>query len=313
MPADWPKGHYPLPRGGDLIGQNYTVEADAEETLLDLAREHNLGYEEIRRANPDLSVWMPGEGTEVVIPAQRLLPPVDREGIVINLAELRLYYYPALEEGESPRVETYPIGIGREGFDTPLGKTVTTMRIENPAWYPPESVRQEAAARGEEAPAVVPPGPDNPLGDYAILLGFDGYLIHGTNRPGGIGMRASRGCIRMFPEDIESLFTRVPEGTQVNIIDQPIKAGWHAGTPYVQAYQPLEVQANGMAQLLEALTLLGQSADGESMALDYQQLRGVVDDPDGQVVAIRPAPEPEPVVADAESEAGGIYEHLGGL
>ncbi|WP_342774457.1 L,D-transpeptidase [Halomonas nitroreducens] len=202
--------------------------------------------------------------------------------------------------------------MGRDGFDTPLGNTETTMRIENPAWYPPESVRQEAVARGEEAPAVVPPVPDNPLGDDAILLGFDGYLIHGTNRPDGIGMRASRGCIRMFPEDIESLFARVPGGTQVNIIDQPIKTGWHAGMPYVQAYQPLEVQENGMAQLLEALMLLGQSADGESMALDYQQLRGVLDVPDGQVIAIRPVPEPEPVVADTESETGSINEHLGG-
>ncbi|ATJ83334.1 L,D-transpeptidase family protein [Halomonas beimenensis] len=311
-PDDWPKGHYPLPERGDLIGEDYTVEAGAEETLLDLAREHNLGYKEIRRANPDLSVWMPGEGTEVVIPAQRLLPPVPREGIVINLAELRLYYYPEVEEGEAPRVETHPIGIGREGFDTPLGKTETTMRIENPAWYPPESVRQEAAARGEQAPAVVPPGPDNPLGDYAILLGFDGYLIHGTNRPDGIGMRASRGCIRMFPEDIESIFARVPVGTQVNIIDQPIKAGWHEGTPYVQAYQPLEVQENGMAHLLDTLTLLGQPVGGESMALDYQQLRGVLDAADGQAVAIRPAPEPQPVVAEAKSETGGIYEHLGG-
>ncbi|WP_163577032.1 L,D-transpeptidase family protein [Halomonas faecis] len=310
---DWPKGHFPLPEQGDVIGKDYTVEARADETLLDIGREHNVGYEEIRRANPDVSVWLPGEGTEVVIPAQRLLPPVPREGIVINVAELRLYYYPEVGEGETPRVETYPIGIGREGFDTPLGKTQTTMRIENPAWYPPESVRREAAERGEEAPRVVPPGPDNPLGNHAILLGFDGYLIHGTNQPDGIGMRASRGCIRMYPEDIASVFDRVPVGTQVHIIDQPIKAGWHEGTPYVQAYEPLETQENGMALLLEALTLLGQSAEGESMALDYEQLRGVVDAPDGQVVAIRPAPEPEPEaeLAEAESEAGGIYEHLG--
>ncbi|WP_089682548.1 L,D-transpeptidase family protein [Billgrantia gudaonensis] len=309
---DWPRGHYPLPEEGDLIGEDYTVEARADETLLDIARRHNVGYEEIRRANPEVSVWMPGEGTEVVIPAQRLLPPVPREGIVINVAELRLYYYPEVEEDEIPRVETYPIGIGREGFDTPLGKTETTMRIENPAWYPPESVREEAEARGEEAPRVVPPGPDNPLGDHAILLGFDGYLIHGTNRPDGIGMRASRGCIRMFPEDIESMFEQIPVGTQVNIIDQPIKAGWYEGTPYVQAYEPLAEQDEGMALLLEALTLLGQSAGGEAMAaLDYEQLRSVVDAPDGQVVAIRPAPEPEPEPEPQPQEPGGLYEYLG--
>ncbi|MGM0783348.1 MAG: L,D-transpeptidase family protein [Pseudomonadota bacterium] len=308
---DEPRGHYPLPEEGDLIGDDYTVAARADETLLDIARRHNVGYEEIRRANPEVSVWVPGEGTEVVIPAQRLLPPVPREGIVINVAELRLYYYPEVDEGETPRVETYPIGIGREGFDTPLGKTETTMRIENPAWYPPESVRREAEERGEEAPRVVPPGPDNPLGDHAILLGFDGYLIHGTNRPDGIGMRASRGCIRMFPEDIESMFERIPVGTQVHIIDQPIKAGWHEGTPYVQAYEPLESQEKGMNQLLEALTLLGQSAEGEAMSLDYEQLRNVVDAPDGQVVAIRPAPEPEPEPEPEPQEPSGLYEHLG--
>jgi len=179
-PDDWPKGHYLLPKRGDLIGQDYTVEAGAEETLLDLARAHNLGYEEIRRANPDLSVWMPGEGTEVVIPAQRLLPPVPREGIVINLAELRLYYYPEVEEGEAPRVETYPIGIGREGFDTPLGKTETTMRIENPAWYPPESVRQEAAARGEQGPAGAGQPPRRPR-DPARLR----RLSHPRHQPAG--------------------------------------------------------------------------------------------------------------------------------
>ncbi|WP_104202567.1 L,D-transpeptidase family protein [Billgrantia saliphila] len=289
--AEWPKGHYPLPEQGDVVGERYTVEASEEQTLLDIAREHNVGYEEIRRANPEVSVWMPGEGTEVVIPGRFILPPVERKGIVINVAELRLYYYPEVEEGETPRVETYPIGIGREGFDTPLGKTKTTMLLKDPAWYPPSSVRQEAAERGEEAPAVVPPGPDNPLGSHAIMLDIPGYLIHGTNKPDGIGMRASRGCIRMFPEDIESIFERVPVGMQVNLINQPIKAGWDGDMPYVQVYEALEEQEAGMAALMETLSLLERSDNERSVPLNYERLRELLENPNGEVVALKPAPE----------------------
>ncbi|MBA2779567.1 L,D-transpeptidase family protein [Halomonas kenyensis] len=300
--AEWPKGHYPLPEQGDVIGEDFVVTAKDEQTLLDIAREHNVGYEEIRRANPDVSVWLPGEGTEVVIPGRFILPPVAREGIVINVAELRLYYYPPVEEGETPRVETYPIGIGREGFDTPLGKTKTTMRLKDPAWYPPRSVREEAAERGETAPAVVPPGPDNPLGSHAILLDISGYLIHGTNQPDGIGMRASRGCIRMFPEDIESIFDRVPVGMQVNIINQPIKAGWDGDTPYVQVYEALGEQEAGMASLMETLAMLQRNDEESATPLNYEMLRELLENPSGEVVALTPAPEPEPEEAVEEEQ-----------
>ncbi|WP_420827857.1 L,D-transpeptidase family protein [Billgrantia antri] len=301
--TEWPKGHYPLPEQGDVVGEDYIVEAKAEETLLDIARDNNVGYQEIRRANPDVSVWMPGEGTEVMIPGRFILPPVDREGIVINVAELRLYYYPPAGEGETPRVETYPIGIGREGFDTPLGKTKTTMNLKDPAWYPPQSVRQEAAERGEEAPAVVPPGPDNPLGRHAIMLDIDGYLIHGTNKPDGIGMRASRGCIRMFPEDVASIFDRVPVGTQVHLINQPIKAGWDGNMPYVQVYEPLEEQEAGMAAFMETLAMLEGSDDEAGTPLNYELLRELLENPSGKVVALTPSPEPEPEEKSEEQES----------
>ncbi len=299
---EWPKGHYPLPERGDVIGKDYVVEARQDETLIDIARANNVGYEEIRRANPDVSVWMPGEGTEVLIPGRFILPPVERKGIVINVAELRLYYYPPTREGETPRVETYPIGIGREGFDTPLGITKTTMRLKDPAWYPPRSVREEAAARGETAPAVVPPGPDNPLGRHAILLDIPGYLIHGTNLPDGIGMRASRGCIRMFPEDIESIFDRVPVGMQVHLINQPIKAGWDGDTPYVQVYEALGEQETGMANLMETLAMLQRDDDEPATALNYEMLRELLENPSGEVIALTPAPEPEPEPEEEEPE-----------
>ncbi|TVP49040.1 MAG: hypothetical protein EA345_07720 [Halomonas sp.] len=284
---EWPKGHYPLPEEGNIVGENYTVTANADDTLVDIAREHNVGYDEIRFANPDVSIWVPGEGTEVLIPARHILPDEERTGLVINVAELRLYYYPEVAAGETPRVETYPIGIGRDGYNTPLGITKTTMRLQDPAWYPPRSIREEAAERGDPAPAVVPPGPDNPLGRHAILLDIPGYLIHGTNQPDGIGMRASRGCIRMYPEDIESIFGRIPDGTQVNIIEEPIKLGFdEQGTPNVQSFSPLSEQEDGMATLLELIALIEQNESASSRVVDYEQVRETLERANGLVVPL---------------------------
>lgn len=172
-----PDNHYPIPEKGDIIGQDYQVVATQEDTLVDIARAHNVGYEEILSANPAVSVWMPGEGTAVTIPRRHILPNEARTGIVINVAELRLYYYPEVKLGETPRVETYPIGIGREGYNTPLGITKTTIRLENPTWYPPRSMREEAAERGDPAPAVVPPCPDNPLGEHALFDPPDDQIV----------------------------------------------------------------------------------------------------------------------------------------
>ncbi|AJY51681.1 MULTISPECIES: L,D-transpeptidase family protein [Halomonadaceae] len=285
--SELPKGHFLLPEEGNMVGQVYTVTATEEDTLLDIARAHNVGYEEIRMANPDTSLWVPGEGTAVTIPGQYILPDEARSGIVINVAELRLYYYPEVAEGETPRVETYPIGIGRDAYNTPLGITETTMRLENPAWYPPESIRREAAERGDPAPAVVPPGADNPLGEYAILLDIPGYLIHGTNQPDGIGMRASRGCIRMHPEDIESVFWRVPVGTQVNIIDSPIKVGWGEGKEsYIQAFTATDEQAFGMETLLNVVGLIEQHDGGNTASINYEQVSEILERANGQIVPI---------------------------
>jgi L,D-transpeptidase ErfK/SrfK len=285
--SDLPKGHFPLPEESNMVGEVYTVTATNEDTLLDIAQAHNVGYEEIRMANPDTSLWVPGEGTEVTIPGQFILPDEERAGIVINVAELRLYYYPEVGDGETPRVETYPIGIGRDAYNTPLGITETTMRLENPAWYPPESIRREAAERGDPAPAVVPPGADNPLGRYAILLDIPGYLIHGTNQPDGIGMRASRGCIRMHPDDIESVFWRVPVGTQVNIIDSPIKVGWDASSKgYVQAFTATDENAYGMETLLNVVGLIEQHESDLPHSADYEQVREVLERANGQIVPL---------------------------
>ncbi len=291
-----PRGHFRLPEHGDIIGEYYTVTVeDPEETLIDIARRHNIGYEEIRMANPDVSLWVPGKGTEVVIPARYILPPAPREGVVVNLSELRLYYYPADNPGI---VETYPVSVGREEFATPVGITRTTVKVKDPAWAPPASMRREAAARGEPAPAIVPPGPDNPLGRHAILLAMPSYLIHGTNRPDGVGMRVSRGCIRMYPEDIESLYERLPSGTKVNLMDAPFKAGWAAdGTLFVQSHPQLEENVGNFEPLLNAIERVSELAEDQA-EVDYEQVKRAVEAPDGRFVALygpqAPAPEPEP-------------------
>ncbi len=208
----------------DVLGEVYQATSRYQDTLFDIARAHNIGYREIRLANPDVDVLLPGEGSPIVIPAEYILPQLTpRRGIVLNLAERRLYYF---GNGKGEPVRSYPVGIGREGWLTPTGDTVIKEKIRHPSWYPPPSIREEYAAMGIDLPDVVGPGSDNPLGKYALRLGKRRYLIHGTNRPDGVGMRVSHGCIRLRPESIAQLYQLVSIGTQVHIIDQPIKAGW---------------------------------------------------------------------------------------
>ena len=229
------------PDGNDVVGAVTTVTARHEDTLLDIARRHGLGYEDIVRANPDVDTWLPGEGTEVILPTRYVLPPGPRSGVILNLAEYRLYYYPVPGDGETAVVMTYPISIGRMDWETPLGRTSIISKVTDPSWYPPESIRAEHAADGDPLPRIVPPGPDNPLGKHAMRLGLPGYLIHGTNRPDGVGMRVTHGCIRMFPEDIDYLFGRVGLNTAVRIINEPVKVGWDGDELVVEVHQTLEV------------------------------------------------------------------------
>ncbi len=233
--------------GDEVFGEVQVVEARFEDTFVSLARTYNVGYEELRQANPGVDEWLPGAGTKITIPTLYVLPRAPQRGMVVNVAELRMYYFPAqsgpLPEGVAPgsrRVITHPISIGRMDWSTPLGVTTITSKVANPSWYPPQSIRDEHAARNDILPRVVPPGPDNPLGLHAMRLGLPGYLIHGTNKPSGVGMRVTHGCVRMFPEDIEALYKTVPVGTSVNIVNQPVKIGWTAdGTLYLEAHPAL--------------------------------------------------------------------------
>ena len=233
------------PEGYDVIGTVATITARYEDTLVDIARRHGLGYYDVVRANPDVNPWLPGKGTEIVLPSRFVLPPGPRVGLVLNLAEYRMYYFPEAADGAPRYVYTFPMSIGRMDWETPLGKTKIIAMAKNPAWYPPQSVRDEHAADGDPLPRVVPPGPQNPLGTRALRLGLPGYLIHGTNRPAGVGMRVSHGCIRMFPEDIEFLFERIRVNTPVRIINVPVKIGWEGDSlvaevhPLLESAQPL--------------------------------------------------------------------------
>ncbi len=228
------------PEGYDVIGAVSTMVARHEDTLVDIARRHGLGYQDIVRANPGVNIWLPGEGTEVVLPTQYVLPPGPRTGIVLNLAEYRLYYYPEAADGETAYVMTYPISIGRMDWETPLGSTTVISKVKNPSWYVPKSVLEEHAAEGRPLPRIVPPGPKNPLGKYAMRLGLPGYLIHGTNRPAGVGMRVTHGCVRMFPEDIEFLFGKIDLETPVRIINEPVKMGWVGDELVMEVHPVLE-------------------------------------------------------------------------
>lgn len=255
------------PEGHDVIGALGTVISRRDDTLLDIARRHGLGYEDIVRANPEVDTWLPGEGTEVVLPTRFVLPPGPRRGVVLNLAEYRLYYFPEPKRGERAVVMTYPISIGRMDWATPLGRTSVVSKVRNPSWYVPESIRAEHAAEGDPLPRVVPPGPKNPLGKHAMRLGLPGYLIHGTNRPAGVGMRVTHGCIRMFPEDIGFLFEQIPVNTPVRIINEPVKVGWDGDELVVEAHRVLEsAPPEPEAALPETEPAVAEAPEGEAEA-----------------------------------------------
>jgi L,D-transpeptidase ErfK/SrfK len=252
-----------------VIGTPQIVYTSEEDTLSDLAREYGLGYDEIVAANPDVDPWLPGKGTPVLLPTQYIIPDVPREGIVLNIATKRLFYFPEAEEGHPNTVMTYPIGIGRVGWETPLGESKVISKAVDPHWYVPASVRQEHAEAGNPLPSVVPPGPDNPLGSRVLKLDMPGYLIHGTNQPYGVGMRVSHGCVRLYPENIELLYDLVEIGNPVLIINEPYLLGRTNGELYFEAHEPLEDDTVAPQERLEKLfidsepgaTLSGQDAD----------------------------------------------------
>lgn len=268
----------------DVIGDMDAHVTVAEDTLPDLAIEHELGFIELVAANPGVDPWLPGDGTFVVLPTMHVLPQVDRRGIVINLAEMRLYWFPP--DGEPV---TMPLGIGSEGWNSPLGKTTIVRKRPNPTWYPPASVRAE----DPELPASVPPGPDNPLGSYALYLGWPAIVLHGTNKPYGIGRRVSHGCFRLANHNAERLFNAVPDGTPIQVIDEPVKLGWRDGTLYLEVH-PTQAQADQLerGEKITPVPVIGlperilPMVDGDSSRIDWTHVAAAAQRRTGVPVAI---------------------------
>ena len=232
--------HFDVDSGSDIVGYVQKTIVGKDDTLPDIARRFDVGYEEILTANPGVDPWLPGVGREVVVPTQFILPAAPHEGVVVNVAAMRIFYYPPHKKGEPETVYTHPIGIGKVGWKTPEGTTKIVSRQKDPVWVVPKSVREEHQENGEQLPAKVPAGPDNPLGAYEFRLGWPSYLIHGTNKPYGVGMRSSHGCMRLYPEDIAVFFDLIPIGTKVTVVNQPYLFGWRDGTLYLQAYAVME-------------------------------------------------------------------------
>jgi L,D-transpeptidase ErfK/SrfK len=223
----------------DVIGIPTEFVTRESDTLLDVARNYDVGYVEIRAANPGVDPWLPGGGRTVLVPTQHVLPDAPHRGIVINLSELRIYYF--LPRGGEPR--TFPIGIGGEGKETPVGSTKIARKRLRPVWIPTKSEHEEEP----DLPASIGPGPDNPMGDAALYLAWPGYAIHGTNKPYSIGRRDSHGCIRLYPEDIAWLFDAVPVGTPVTVVDQQAKVGWSGGELYLEVH-PTQQDADALEE-----------------------------------------------------------------
>ncbi|MCS3902716.1 L,D-transpeptidase ErfK/SrfK [Methylohalomonas lacus] len=278
---------FALPDGDSVIGEFGQARAEHQDTLLDIARHNGLGYNEIRLANEHVDTWLPGDGQEVVLPKRYILPATPREGLVLNIPEMRLYHYTSSEDGE-PGVVTYPLGVGRQGWSTPYETTTVTAKVADPAWYPPESIREEHAAEGDPLPSVVPAGPDNPLGAFAMRLGLPSYLIHGTNRPWGVGMRVSHGCIRLYPEHIEALFEEVEVGTVVRIINQPFKIGMKDEVLYLEVHPHLQEDkdqfANAYSQIVSRV--LARIGPDTRFEVDWELAREVTEAAQGVPIAI---------------------------
>jgi L,D-transpeptidase ErfK/SrfK len=287
--------------GGGIFGTVETVETRYEDTLIELARRFSLGYEELTRVNPDVDPWLPGAGAKVLIPGQRVLPPGPREGVVVNLPEHRLYFFPKPKRGEKPVVMTFPVSVGKMDWRTPLGRTQIVQKRRNPAWYPPDSIRREHAARGEPLPPVVPPGPDNPLGAHAMRLGIPGgsYLIHGTNNPDAVGMAVTHGCLRMYPEDVARLFDAVAVGTPVTLISEPVKIAIVDGEVWLEVHPPVDAQGQRVEldladfeQRLDAA--LGSLEVAIHWDLALETLRAASGIPTVIGLELPPVPEPVP-------------------
>lgn len=306
IPVPHATSKFELEDGQDVVGELQEVVVGKDDTLTDIARRFNLGYEELLRANPKVDPWLPGVGRTIVLPTRFVLPDAPREGVVVNIAAMRVYYFPKRKPGQKQIVYTHPIGIGKVGWSTPEGTTRIIRKQKDPTWHPPISVIKEHKENGDILPSVVGPGPDNPLGNRAFYLTWAGYLIHGTNKPAGVGLRSSHGCMRLYPEDIVEFFDMIPVGTLVHVVNQPYVFGWDDGQLVMQAYGSLDddrrdwkrAQQKLLARSLSPATQ--KKLKSQSLTVDWDRVMQLAHQPDGVVLPVTgPALDHETALASA--------------
>lgn len=294
------------------IGETVIYKAQYEDTFVHLARDYNLGYTEMRAANPDIDPWLPGAGTEIILPLMQILPDAPHDGIVVNLPEMRLFAF--VNGDEAP--DTYPIGVGREGLLTPEGSTTVSRKIVGPTWRPtPRMLKEHPEYKSE----YLPGDPENPMGSHALYLAWPTYGIHGTNRPFGIGRRVSSGCMRMYPESIVALYDRIPVGTKVTVVNQPIKLAWINDKLYLEAHpdidQATQMEEYGYVQseklrdedMRQILKVAGKDQD----RLHWVAIRKAIKERNGYPIVIARRLPTGDVVAENETEKFRVIESQG--
>ncbi|MHC1698631.1 MAG: L,D-transpeptidase family protein [Geobacteraceae bacterium] len=276
------RNDFPVAKGDDVIGRLAVVKLQKGDTLPDIARHFSLGINAISAANPGVDVWVPETGESVILPLSFILPDTPRKGIVINLATMRLFQFKG--DSKSLRVSTYPVGVGTEERPTPRGQMRVARKAARPTWHVPASIAEDHRKKGDILPAAIPPGPENPLGEYALYLSKAGYLIHGTNKPASIGLKATNGCLRLYPENVKTLFNDTPVNTPVAIINQPYLIGERNGVLYLEAHRPLE--DSGENELEKIYAKLKNIEKKSTKPLDWTKIKEVQSEARGIPVPI---------------------------
>jgi L,D-transpeptidase ErfK/SrfK len=265
------RNEFTVAKGEDVIGRLAVIRLEKGDTLPDIARHFGLGINAISTANPGVDIWVPEAGESIMLPLSFILPDAPRKGIVVNLATMRLFQYK--EDDKSLVVSTYPVGVGTKERPTPRGQMRVARKATRPTWHVPASIAEDHRKKGDPLPAEVPPGPQNPLGEYALYLSKSGYLIHGTNKPASIGLKATNGCMRLYPENVKKLYNDTPVNTPVVIVNQPYLIGQRDGVLYMEAHTPLE--GSGTVEQEKVYAKLRNIEDKSARTLDWKKVKEV--------------------------------------
>ena len=286
------RNDFSLEKGDDVIGRLAVIRLEKGDTLPDIARHFSLGINAISAANPGVDLWVPEDGERILLPLSFILPDAPRKGIVVNLATMRLFQFKG--DGKSPAVSTYPVGVGTKERPTPTGQMHVERKATRPTWHVPASISEDHRKKGDPLPAKVPPGPQNPLGECALYLSKSSYLIHGTNKPASIGLKATNGCLRLYPENVKMLYNDTPVKTPVVIVNQPYLIGHRSGVLYMEAHTPLEESGAGELEKVYAKLRTIEKESGHT--LDWTKVKEVQAEARGIPVPIfemRPGTEKE--------------------